>query len=107
MANADATMRAMLAAMRPFFIVLACAWAGRSVAAIFYSSRFAPSHWIMWAALPAFLLEAVFYLGSLFQETRIWLTRFRPVRVQAAVLWVSALLPYLVFSLSSRTFERN
>ena len=33
----------------------------------------------MWAALPAFLLEAAFYLGSIFEETRAWLAQFRPV----------------------------
>jgi membrane protease YdiL (CAAX protease family) len=61
----------------------------------------------MWAALPAFLLEAVFYLGSIFTETRAWLAQFRPARLQALFLWLSALAPYLVFSLSSGTFERN
>jgi len=61
----------------------------------------------MWAALPAFLFEAVFYLGSIFQETRAWLTQFRPARMQAAFLWFSALAPYLIFSLSAGTFERN
>jgi membrane protease YdiL (CAAX protease family) len=61
----------------------------------------------MWAALPAFLLEAVFYLGSIFEETRTWLLQFRPARVQAAFLWFSALAPYLIFSLSAGTFARN
>jgi uncharacterized protein len=61
----------------------------------------------MWAALPAFLLEAVFYLGSIFKETRAWLAQFRPARMQAVFLWVSALAPYLIFSLSTGTFERN
>jgi uncharacterized protein len=61
----------------------------------------------MWAALPAFLLEAVFYLGSIFQETRAWLAQFRPARLQAMFLWFSALAPYLIFSLSAGTFERN
>ena len=61
----------------------------------------------MWAALPAFLLEAVFYLGSIFQETRAWLAQFRPARMQAVFLWFSALAPYLIFSLSAGTFERN
>jgi membrane protease YdiL (CAAX protease family) len=61
----------------------------------------------MWAALPAFLLEAVFYLGSTFQETRAWLAQFRPARMQAAFLWFTAIVPYLIFSLSAGTFERN
>lgn len=61
----------------------------------------------MWAALPAFLLEAVFYLGSVFAETRAWLARLRPVRVQAVFLWFSALAPYLIFSFGTDTFQRN
>jgi len=61
----------------------------------------------MWAALPAFLLDAVFYLGSIFKETRTWLLQFRPARMQAAFLWFSALAPYLIFSLSAGTFARN
>jgi membrane protease YdiL (CAAX protease family) len=61
----------------------------------------------MSAALPAFLLEAVFYLASLFKETRAWFTRFRPARGQAALLWLSAVAPYLVFSLSAGTFHRT
>ena len=59
----------------------------------------------MWAALPAFLLEAVFYLGSVFAETRTWLARLRPVRVQAVFLWFSALVPYLIFSFGTNTFH--
>ncbi len=61
----------------------------------------------MWAALPAFLLEAAFYLGSIFEETRAWLAQFRPARIQAVFLWLSALAPYLIFSVSASTFERN
>jgi membrane protease YdiL (CAAX protease family) len=80
---------------------------GITGAALFYSEQHPPSHWIMWAALPAFLLEAVFYLGSIFKETRAWLAQFRPARMQAVFLWLSALGPYLIFSLSTGTFERN
>jgi membrane protease YdiL (CAAX protease family) len=61
----------------------------------------------MWAALPAFLVEAAFYLGSIFEETRDWLAQFRPARIQAVFLWLSALAPYLIFSVSAGTFDRN
>ncbi len=61
----------------------------------------------MTAALPAFLIEAVFYLGSVFQETREWFSRIRFPRVQAAILWLSALAPYVVFALAAGTFQRN
>lgn len=61
----------------------------------------------MTAALPAFLVEAVFYLGSVFEETRNWFSRIRVPRLQGAALWVSALLPYCIFSLAAGTFQRN
>ena len=61
----------------------------------------------MAAVLPAFLFEAVFYLGSVFEETRLWFSTFRPKRLQAAVLWLSAVIPYVILSLGSGTFQRN
>jgi hypothetical protein len=77
------------------------------IAAVFYSKQHPHSHWIMTAALPAFLLEALFYLASVFEETRLWFATFRPKRLQAAVLWLSAILPYLILSLGAGTFQRN
>lgn len=61
----------------------------------------------MTAALPAFLIEAIFYLGSGFEQTRTWFARIRPPGAQAAILWISALLPFLIFSLGAGTFQRN
>ncbi len=77
------------------------------VAALLYSKQHPQLHWIMTAALPAFLLEAVFYLACGFEETRAWFARINSRRTQAAILWMSALLPYLIFSLSAGTFQRN
>lgn len=59
----------------------------------------------MTAALPAFSLEAIFYLAAGFPATRAWFAQFASARAQAGVLWISALAPYLVFSLTTRTFE--
>ena len=61
----------------------------------------------MTAVLPAFLCEAFFYLASVFEETRIWFSQFRSKRLQAAVLWLSALIPYLILSIGAGTFQRN
>ncbi|MBV8810018.1 MAG: CPBP family intramembrane metalloprotease [Acidobacteriaceae bacterium] len=67
----------------------------------------AHSHWVMTAALPAFLIEAFFYLGSVFKEPRDWIGRVGPPRLRAALLWVSAVIPYCVFALTADTFQRN
>ena len=52
----------------------------------------------MSAALPAFLLEAIFYLAALFQQTREWFARISSPAAQGALLWISAIAPYLIFS---------
>jgi membrane protease YdiL (CAAX protease family) len=59
----------------------------------------------MSAALPAFLIEAVFYVAAGFEEARQWFSRINQCRTQAGLLWLSALLPYLLFSLSAGTFQ--
>jgi uncharacterized protein len=93
--------------MRPFFIALVCSWIALFTSALFYSSQHLHSHWIMNAALPAFLVEAIFYLASGFPETRAWFGRIRSPRTQAAMLWLSAMIPYLIFSVAAGTFQRN
>ena len=65
------------------------------------------SHWIITAALPAFLLEVAFYLLATFEQTRWWFARSGSRPLQAGVLCISAIAPYLVFSLLTDTFERN
>ena len=62
-------------------------------------------HWIMTAALPAFLLESFFYLATVFEGTRRWLQRSTNGCALSALLWSSALLPFLVFSLAADTFQ--
>ncbi len=93
--------------MRPFFVTLACSWAALLVTALFYSSEHQHSHWIMTAALPAFAVEIFFYLASVFEQTRVWFGRMGSRLLQATILWASALLPYLIFSLATHTFQRN
>jgi membrane protease YdiL (CAAX protease family) len=61
----------------------------------------------MSAALPAFLLEISFYLATMFESTREAFARISSRRSQAALLWISALVPYLVFSFAAGTFTRN
>lgn len=58
----------------------------------------------MSAALPAFGAEAVFYLCCGFDVTRDWFRNFVGRRMEPALLWASAVLPYLIFSLAAGTF---
>jgi len=93
--------------MRPYFIALACSWTAIIVCAIFYSKQHPQLHWITTAALPAFMAEAMFYLGAIFYETRLRVAMLPSRRFQALLLWLSAVLPYLLFTLLAGTFSRN
>ena len=77
------------------------------VAALYLNKEHPQSHWIMTAALPAFLLEAVFYLAAMFEETRAMFARISSAKEQGALLWITAVAPYLVFSFAAGTFSRN
>src|SRR4051794_9581056 len=104
----DATMRAMLRTMRPFLITVVCSYMALVIAASFYSqAHAADAHWLWTAALPALLLEATFYLAATFEDTRTAFARMGSPRTQAGALWLSALLPYLTFSLLAGTFVFN
>ena len=53
------------------------------------------------------MCEAVFYLASIFKQTRDLFRKIRIPRLQAMLLWLSALVPYLIFSLLAGTFHRS
>lgn len=72
-----------------------------------YSQAHAGAHWILFAALPSFLLEATFYLGATFEDTRAAFARIGSKRTQAGMIWLSSLLPYVVFSTLSGTLVTN
>lgn len=97
----------MLRPLRPYFLALLCSWIALIAAALDLSKLHPQDHWILTAALPAFLLEAVFYLASMFEETRAWFGSIDSRRAQAALLWISAVFPYIVFSFAAATFQRN
>ena len=61
----------------------------------------------MASALPAFCAEAFFYVAAGFSETRNWLARIPFERAQAVLLWVSALVPYLIFSVAAGTLDSH
>ena len=97
----------MFRAQRPFLITLACTWISLILTAWLYSKLAPVSLWIWAAALPAFIIETLFYLGSVFENTRAAFARLGVSRVQAGLLWASAVIPYLVFSVGAGTFQRN
>jgi membrane protease YdiL (CAAX protease family) len=103
----NVTMRAMFRTLRQYFIAVACSWLALFWTAFYYSNGHSPSLWIWTAAFPAFLLETLFYLSSAFENTRVRFAELGSARTKAALLWLSALLPYLIFAWAAGTFERN
>ena len=55
--------------------------------------------------LAAFLLEYVFYLAPGFEDLRHWLAGRFPPRMLALLFAVSALAPYLLYSLAAGQFR--
>lgn len=74
-----------------------------AAATVFYRLHPADT-WLFYAALPACLLEAGFYLAATFPETRNAFSRALPPAWRASALWASALAPYLILSLGTHTF---
>ncbi|MFL6414061.1 MAG: CPBP family intramembrane glutamic endopeptidase [Bryobacteraceae bacterium] len=98
-------MRAVFRPARSYLIVLACAIAGLLVAAETYSQRLPDASWILRWAFPAFALELAFFLAATLESTRIRFGRWGTPALQATALWISGLLPYLLFSTLSGTFH--
>jgi membrane protease YdiL (CAAX protease family) len=98
-------MRAVFRPARHYVIVLACAVIGLWIAAEAYSARLPHSSWIFTAAFPAFALELAFFLAATLEDTRARFARWATPAVRAAALWISGLLPYLVFSGLTGTFK--
>jgi CAAX protease family protein len=93
-----------LPGLRPYFITLTACWLAVIVFAYTLARR-EHEPWIVSAALPAFLIESVFYLGALFAGTRQWFARRFWSWTQGSILWASALAPYLVFSFLTASFH--
>ena len=101
----DATMRAMFRTLRPYFITLICVWISLGVAAAAYAHDSPQSHWITTGLLPAFMIEAIFFLSIGFTETRLLFARIRPLRLQSSIMIVSGILPYVVATRAAGTFD--
>lgn len=98
----------MLRTARPFFISLPCCWGALIGVAFFYSRHQPDPAWIWRAALPAFILETLFYIGSGFEQIRtVFAKHVQTPWLRAFALWITAWIPYVVFSLASGTFLAN
>ena len=91
--------------MRQFLTTLVVVWTAACIAAYFYSQQQNIPSWIVLAVLPAFLVEFAFYLAPGFAATRQAFERLGSKPVRAAALSVSAVIPYVILSFATGTFE--
>jgi membrane protease YdiL (CAAX protease family) len=91
--------------MRQFLTTLVVVWTAASIATYLYSQQQNIPSSIAIAVLPAFLIEAIFYLLPGFQAMRKAFDRLGPKPVRAALLTASAVVPYLVESPRTGTFQ--
>ena len=90
--------------MRQFLTTLVVIWTAASLAAYFYSQQQHIPAPILIAVLPAFLVEIAFYLVPGFASVREAFDRLGSKPLRAALLALSALVPYLIVSLGTATF---
>jgi len=84
--------------MRQFLTTLVVVWTAASIATYLYTQQQNIPSSIAAAVLPAFLVEAIFYLMPGFQDMRKFFDRLGSKPLRAALLTVSAVLPYLIES---------
>ncbi len=80
-------------------------WAGAAAAAYLFAHQQHIPPATVWLILPAFLLEIAFYLAPGFDAPRRSLESVRPPVLRAAVLAVTAVLPYLLATLRTGSFQ--
>src|SRR5690242_3124771 len=104
----NATMRAMLRSLRSYFIALIVVSIALAMAAHIYTEKYpAQSHWIMSGVLPAFLFEAVFFLGAVFERTRQLLAGLRRAALLSLVQLASALVPFWIVTKTAGTYDAH
>jgi membrane protease YdiL (CAAX protease family) len=91
--------------MRQFLTTLVVVWTVASIATFVYSQQQNIPSAIAIAVLPAFLMEAIFYLMPGFAEVRKAFDRLGGKPLRAALLAASGVIPYLVEAPRTGTFR--
>jgi membrane protease YdiL (CAAX protease family) len=91
--------------MRQFLTTLSLVWIAACIGAYLYSQQQHISSTIALAVLPAFLVELGFYLVPGFASVRKTFDALGPKPLRAALLAVSAVVPYLIETSQTRTFH--
>ena len=92
--------------MRGFTLAVGIGWILLTLAGIFYARSKGIPPGIAAPLIAAFLVEYVFYLIPGFAAVREWLSGRIPPRPLALSLALSALAPYLIYSLGTGQFPQ-
>jgi membrane protease YdiL (CAAX protease family) len=95
----------MRESLRGYLLTLLALWTALALAAVFYAQLKDIPLRIAAAALPAFLLEAAFYVSAGLEDVRRRFERLGSPAVLAAWMTVSAVIPYCLYALSTGTFR--
>src|SRR5579864_7864594 len=90
---------------RNYLLSLGAGWILLAGAGVYYARSKGIAPGIGAPVLTAFLLEYAFYLAPGFAGLRAWLSDRIPVRTLAICLALSALVPYLLYSLATGQFR--
>jgi membrane protease YdiL (CAAX protease family) len=80
-------------------------WAALCAIAFYYSAYERVPRFIVFAFLPAALVEAALYVGTGFRTARDLFESISPPAIRALALTVSAVVPYVIYSTWSGTFH--
>ncbi|MGH9627886.1 MAG: CPBP family glutamic-type intramembrane protease [Bryobacteraceae bacterium] len=93
-------MNAMQESLRGFGIAVIAVWVILCIAAAVYSQQKDIPVWVSAAVVPAFLVEAAFYMAAGMCPTRRRLESLGPPII-AALMTASAAVPYLIYSIGT------
>lgn len=91
--------------MRQFLTTLLVVWTVACIAAYLYSQQQNIPSWIVWAVLPAFLVELALYLVIGFAAVRRAFDGLGSKAFRGVLLAASAVIPYLIESMLTGTFQ--
>jgi len=91
--------------MRQYLPAVLVVWTAACIAAYFYSKQQNIPASLLYAVVPAFLVELAFYLAPGFERVRKQFELIGGKAVRASLLAASAVTPYLIESLRTHTFS--
>jgi hypothetical protein len=103
--NPNAKMKRMQASLRGYGVTLAAVWVAFCIAAYFYSQLHNIPAGVALSVVPAFLVEAAFYLAAGMESVRKRIEALVPPAALAALMVVTAIIPYCIAALGTGTFQ--